>query len=320
MLIRLATEAMATRFELVLHGEDEFFLRAAAEEAIQLIHEQHNRLSAFSTSSLVWRLNALAAQRPIEVDRELWDLLTLCEQVWTLSNGAFDPAIGSLMKRWGFRGDPPPAGDGVRPSGFAHVELDASRHTVRFHHPDVSIDLGAVAKGFALDLAARHVRSLGVKVGLLHGGTSTAVALGAPPPDAPTCRVGGDDAPCINSTGRDSGWLIRIPAPSDPSLTARLADRALSVSSPAGRTVADESGTHGHIMDPRAGVPASLGGVAAVAGSSAAETDAWSTALIVLGARPASMPAGLDSAHRAPGRQWVIQPAQAGPGSGVFHL
>lgn len=293
MIIRLATEAMATRFELVLHGEDELFLRAAAEEAVQIIHEQHARLSAFAPSSLVYRLNTLAAQRPVELDAELWDLLSLCQQVWKLSNGAFDPAIGSLMKRWGFRGDPPPTSDGLRAAGFACVELDAPRRTVRFHHSDVALDFGAVAKGFALDLVAQHLRSLGVRVALLHGGTSTAIALGSPP--------------------AQPSWKVQIPGPlpSDPPLTARLADRALSVSSPAGRTVQAEAGTRGHIMDPVSGAPAPTGKVAAVAGISAAETDAWSTALIVLGTRPASMPAGLESAWLAAGRTWIIEPPGA---------
>lgn len=293
MIIRLATEAMATRFELVLHGEDELFLRAAAEEAIQLIHEQHARLSAFSTSSLVYRLNTLAAQRPVEVDRELWDLLSLCAQVWTLSSGAFDPALGSLMKRWGFRDQPPAATPENLRAGFAHVELDPDRRTVHFHHPEVSLDFGAVAKGFALDLAARHLRSLGVRVALLHGGTSTSIALGSPP--------------------ALPGWMIQIPGPlaSDSPLTARLADRALSVSSPAGRTVQAVAGTLGHIMDPASGAPVPTGKVAAVAGISAAETDAWSTALIVLGTRPASMPTELQSAWLAARRTWIIEPPGA---------
>lgn len=296
MNIRLATEAMGTRFELVLHGEDEFFLRAAGEEALQLILEQHARLSAFSQSSLVWRLNTLAAQRPVEVDRELWELLFLCAQVWRLSGGAFDPAIGSLMKRWGFRGQTSTGDADAQHTGFAHVELDHVRRTVRFHHPKVALDFGAVAKGFALDLAAARLRDLGVSLALLHGGTSTSIALGSPP--------------------AQPGWTIRIPGPepTDRPLIARLSDCSLSVSSPAGRTVQVGAETLGHIMDPASGTPASPGKVAAVAGVSAAETDAWSTALIVLGARPASMPTGLESAWLASGRAWVIEP----PGADVF--
>lgn len=299
MIFRLATEAMATRFELVLHGQDEFFLRAAAEEAVQLIHEQHARLSAFSPSSLVWRLNALAARHPVEVDRELWDLLSLCAQVWQLSSGAFDPAIGSLMRRWGFRDQAPASGQDWPRTGFAHVELDDARRTVRFHRPDVSLDFGAIAKGFALDLAAQHLRSVGVAVGLLHAGTSTAVAIGAPA-DQPRWKV-----------------LIPGPDPADRPLTACLADRSLSVSSPAGRTVQADAGTHGHIMDPVSGAPVLMGRVAAVAGVSAAQTDAWSTALIVLGTRPASMPTGLESAWLASGQAWIIEPP-ADPAASVF--
>ncbi|MCL4220587.1 MAG: FAD:protein FMN transferase [Phycisphaerales bacterium] len=296
MNIRLATEAMGTRFELVLHGEDEFFLRAAGEEAIQLIHEQHARLSAFSESSLVWRLNALAAQRPVEVDREVWELLSLCAQVWQLSGGAFDPAIGSLMKRWGFRGQASAGHVDAPHAGFAHVELDAARKSARFHHPEVALDFGAVAKGFALDLAAARLRELGVSLALLHGGTSTSVAIGSP--------------------FGQPGWRIRIPGPEpiDLPVTACLSNLALSVSSPSGRTVQVGAETRGHIMDPGTGEPAASGKIAAVAGGSGAATDAWSTALIVLGSRPASMPTGLASACWLSGQSWIIEP----PGASVF--
>lgn len=296
MNVRLATEAMGTRFELVLHGEDELFLRAAGEEAIQLIHEQHTRLSAFEPGSLVSRINSLAHQRALPVDAELWDLLTLCAQVWQESGGAFDPAVGSLMRRWGFRGDPAegagPDASGERPS-FGAVRLDSDRRSIAFQSGHVALDFGAVAKGFAIDLVADHLRQLGIERALIHGGTSTAIAIGAPPGQA--------------------GWLVRVAAPAQaPPLTACLRDAALSVSSPLGRRAQSAGVEVGHIMDPRAGRPASDRLLAGVVGSSAALTDAWSTALVVLGGRPASMPTGLATAVLSDGYAWDIEPENAG--------
>lgn len=296
MNVRLATEAMGTRFELVLHGEDELFLRAAGEEAIQLIHEQHTRLSAFEPGSLVSRINTLAHQRPVPLDAELWDLLTLCAQVWQESGGAFDPAVGSLMRRWGFRGEPADeAGSdaaGERPS-FSAVGLDSAHRSIVFRSPAVTLDFGAVAKGFAIDLVVAHLRDLGIERALIHGGTSTAAAIGTPP-----------DQP---------GWLIQIAAPaSAPPLTACLRDAALSVSSPMGRRAEAQGVEVGHIMDPRAGRPAGDRLLAGVAASSAALTDAWSTALVVLGGRPASMPTGLATAVLSDGYAWIIEPDNAG--------
>lgn len=291
MITRLATEAMGTRFELVLHGEDELFLRAAGEEAIELIQEQHTRLSAFAPGSLVSRINALAADRPVGVDQELWGLLDLCAQVWRQSEGAFDPAVGTLMKRWGFRGGVSQAeGADTRPPGFESVELDARARTVRFHEPGVLLDFGAVAKGFALDLAAEQLRGRGVRCALIHGGTSTSVGIGT----APDLSV----------------WQVQIPSHAErvPPLRAGLASSSLSVSSPAGRTAHVRGEEVGHVMDPIAGRPALGAVVTAVAGESAAESDAWSTALVVLGARVASMPPGLVSAIRLPEQGWSLGP------------
>jgi len=188
MIVRLATDAMGTRFELVLDGADEFFLRAAGEEAIEEIREQHDRLDAFNPASLIGRLNARAGREPMGVDQELFELLELCQKVWRETDGAFDPALGGLMRRWGFRDEPATTGgEGCSPvTGFEAVELDERAGTVRFHGP-ILLDLGGVAKGWALDRAGAMLRQAGVTCGLVHGGTSTVVAW----MDRPGERAGG---------------------------------------------------------------------------------------------------------------------------------
>ncbi|RMH10202.1 MAG: FAD:protein FMN transferase [Planctomycetota bacterium] len=290
MIVRLAAEAMATRFELVLSGTDELFLRAAGEEALEIIRDQHARLSVFDRGSLVSRINALAASRPVEVDRELWELLDLCARIWRQSGGAFDPAVGSLMARWGFRDSVPGKPRTPAPAGFEAVELDRTTRTIRFLDPRVSLDFGAIAKGFALDLARRSLCQLGVERALLHGGTSSAIAIGTP-----------DDLPA---------WTIEIPSRRSgvTPLRAQLADSALSISSPSGRVVNRAGQAVGHIMDPRTGRPTSGVSVSAVSCASAAEADAWSTALIVCSGRPASMRAA--SATLAQEGTWIIEPEE----------
>lgn len=291
MILRLAIEAMGTRFELVLNGEDEFSLRAAGEAAMQEIREQHDRLSLFSKGSLLSRVNAGAGDEPVRIDPELMELLVLCRRVWRASGGAFDPAVGRLMERFGFRdqgGATDPAAAGPPPT-FAAVELDEGAGTVRFTSEAVALDLGGVAKGWALDRAAGTLGESGVRRALIHGGTSTAVAVGAPP--------------------EADGWPIEIASHRDdvPPLSCVLRDGALSVSSPLGRTVERGGRIIGHVVDPQQGRPASGTLVTAVAGASAAEADAWSTALVVSGARSATMPGAMATAvlpQTGPG--WTI--------------
>lgn len=294
MILRLALEAMGTRFELVLDGEDEFFLRAAAEAALQDIREQHDRLSIFSRGSLLSLVNARALSEPVPIDADLFALLGLCRRVWRDSDGAFDPAIGGLMHRFGFRGDAPESAAPVEAHGFAAVELDEDRGTVRFHAPGVALDLGGVAKGWALDGAAETLRHAGVSTALIHGGTSSAVAIGSPP-------------------GRP-GWIVEIPSHRDdaPALLCTLDNAALGVSSPLGRTTIHDGATIGHVFDPRTGRPAAEILVAAVVCSSAAEADAWSTAFVVAGIPTATMPRDLSRAVLpAAGSGWTVQPSES---------
>lgn len=265
MIIRLALHAMATRFELVLDGPDAVALRAAGEEAMETIAEFDQRLSLFGKQSMLSFINATAADRPVVLDDDLFELLTLCRQVHADSNGAFDVTVGPLMRSLGFHDRPGPDG----PVGSEHVLLDPFRRTVRFDRQGIEIDLGAIAKGAALDAAACILKECDVERALIHGGTSTAVAIGSPP--------------------NLSGWQIKVA----DGPTVMLRDAAISVSAPHGRMIQTENGTAGHVLDPRSGEPACQAAAAAVIAPTAALADAWSTALLVLKTPPDSIPDSL---------------------------
>lgn len=270
MPLRLATHAMATRFELVLAGEDGPGLRAIGEAALDEIGLWHARLSRFEPSSLLSHLNRTAASHAVPLDDETFELFALCERVWRASEGAFDPTVAPLMERWGVAGVA--SADGAR-VGFGGVRLDHPRRSIAFDGP-VSLDLGAVAKGFALDRAGAILRDHCVDAAFLHAGTSSALAIGAPP---------GEDA-----------WRIAVRGAHAP-VGVALRDSALGVSAPRGRRVALDGAPAGHIMDPRAGAPAAGVETAGAVCACAAEADAWSTALVVLAARPAGAPPALAS-------------------------
>lgn len=275
---RLACSAMGTRFEFVLVGDDAAHARAAGEAAIAEVEELHDRYSVFSRASLVTHINDHAAAGPVGIDRETLGLLEIARDVWRDTGGAFDITVGPLMRACGFRDASPP--DALTPKpvvGMAHLELDARSRTVRFTQPGLEIDLGAIAKGFALDRATSILGEAGITRALLHGGTSTVVAIGSPPGLI--------------------GWTIRIADETAP-LDVILRDAALSVSAPRGRTIKREDGLHGHIIDPRSGCPAAGAVTAAAMDDSAALADAWSTALLVLRARPDSTPGAMTTMIR----------------------
>lgn len=262
MPFTLASQAMGTRFELVLPGRDRSRERAAGEVALEVVSEWERQLSIFRPDSLLSHVNREAFERPVRVDPRTFDLLAACWEFHVASQGAFDPAQGARMEALGFRGEPGRGPAGERVGGFAHVVLDSRTASVRFTRPGVQLDLGAVAKGHALDGAAQVLREAGVECALLHAGTSTVVAIGAPP-------------------GLD-GWQVAL-GPQRGAPVVRLRDQALSVSAQHGRT--NDAGA-GHVLDPRTGEPVGGGGLAAVIASQGRDADAWSTALLVLGRLP----------------------------------
>ncbi|HEX9792600.1 MAG TPA: FAD:protein FMN transferase [Planctomycetota bacterium] len=266
MPLRRALHAMGTRFELLL--DDAPGARAAAEEALACIEDEDLRLSAFRRDSLVAHLNAHAGAA-CRVDDDFLALLALCLTVWEESDGAFDPALGGAMTALGFREAAPagPGGGRHAPATAAAppLTLDPAAGTATVS-AGRALDLGAVGKGWALDRAAAALRAAGVERALLHGGTSSVLAIGAPP---------GAEA-----------WTIAIrrpPAAPGPALEVELADAALGVSGGHGRVHTRYGETLTHVLDPATGAPARRAALAAVVAESAALADAWSTALLVRG-------------------------------------
>lgn len=289
--VAVALDAMATRFEIVLHGENPVALRAAGEEALAEIERLEARLSLFRADSEIARVNSRAAREAVRVTPEVFALLQHAQRLTDETGGAFDITIAPLMRCWGFH-----HGNGRKPSpeaiaaaracvGMNLVELDPRQTTVRFAREGVMLDLGAIGKGYAVEQAAEILREAGVTSALIHGGTSTACAIGTPP--GAECWKIAIDRP-VATEGALLAASPHGPAPAsrDPRsllATVPLKNEALSVSAVWGKAFAADGRLYGHELDPRTGWPAEAAVLAAVATSSATESDALSTALITLG-------------------------------------
>src|SRR5205085_10536006 len=118
-------------------------------------------MSHYKAESPLSRVNREAASHPVTVEPELFDFTAEAMRYNRESGGAFDITVGPLMKAWGFfRGDGRmPAGDELtaarRHVGPAHVTLNNADRTIRFDEPGVELDLGGIAKGYAVDRAVR---------------------------------------------------------------------------------------------------------------------------------------------------------------------
>jgi thiamine biosynthesis lipoprotein len=272
---RLACHAMATRFEFVLFGDDVRRLRAAGEEAVAEVQRLDRELTAFGSKSPITRVNARAADNPVRVPQELIHLLSRARRIWEITDGAFDITVGPLLQLWGFRSEGPAdpdveaIGQTLANVGMTGISLDERRRTVEFDRPGMALDLGAIGKGHALDVAAEILAFGGVSSALLHAGTSTVRAVGADPEGRPW-KV------AVRYPSTDKGGTHRY--------TVLLVDEAMSVSAVWGRFVELGDQKHGHAIDPRTGYPTRAAELALAIVPTATEADALSTALLVLGA------------------------------------
>ena len=136
--MKLALNAMATRFELVLHGENASSLRAAGEEAFAEVERLENQLSLYRPGSEIAQVNARAAREAVRVSPEVFSLLQHAAKLSAETGGAFDITIGPLVRCWGFMGaigkmpSPEEVAEAQAKVGMQHVILDTSNRTVRF--------------------------------------------------------------------------------------------------------------------------------------------------------------------------------------------
>lgn len=267
---------MATRFELVLHGENASSLRAAGEEALAEVDRIENQLSLYRPGSEIAQVNARAAHEAVRVSPEVFSLLQHAAKLSDETGGAFDITIAPLVRCWGFMGangkmpTPEEIAEAREKVGMRHVQLDAANRTIRFAREGVMLDLGAIGKGYAVERGADILREAGVTSALFHGGTSTVYAIGRPP-DADAWKVAFDAPPASSA--------VLFPQLPD----VQLKDEALSVSAIWGRSFQSGEKRFGHVIDPRTGQPVTTAQLSAVVLPSATETDAFSTALLTMG-------------------------------------
>lgn len=280
---------MGTRFELLLEGADEVRARPVADAVFEEIQEWHDRLSLFSRSSEVSHINARAGEGWVRASADVFELLLACRDMFERTRGAFDVTVAPLMRRLGLHGECPDV-EAPWSVGFDAVDLDEKRRMVRFARPGMAIDPGGIGKGHALDRAREIMEEAGVRDAFLHGGTSAGVAMGS--------REGGE------------GWVIGVAGCEESRPEIVLRDEAFCASATHGRVVVERGERRGHVIDPREGRPAGAAEVACVIAGSAREADAWSTALIVLGERPARMADEMTTLMWRGGGAWKIEGAR----------
>jgi thiamine biosynthesis lipoprotein len=264
--------SMACAYAIVAYGEDAGALPGIVEAAFDEVDRIDRLMSHYKPESPLSRLNREAADRAVAVEPELFDFIAESLRYSRDSDGAFDVTVGPLMKAWGFfRGGGRIPAEGELAElrqrvGYRHVVLDPTARTIRFDRPGVELDLGGIAKGYAVDRAVVVLRARGVAAALVSAGGSTVFGLGAPP--------------------GSMAWEVGIQDPADTganALTVKLRDRALSVSGSYEKSFEHDGVTYSHIMDPRTARPVQGMLSVAVLSATGTEGDALDDALFVRG-------------------------------------
>ena len=261
---------MGVEVRMVLYAPGETQARAAARAGFDRIAALEDKMSDYRPKSEV----RLLERRPREwvcVSEPLYSVLARAVEVASATGGAFDPTVGPFVALWREArrlGRLPTRAQLDSASalvGWRRLTLDSAHRRIRLARRGMRIDLGGIAKGYAVQQAAFTLRDRGIASALVEAGGDIAVT-DAPPGEA--------------------GWHIDAPH-ADSAIRARaaaLTNAAISTSGPSVQFVEIGGRRYSHVVDPRTGLGLTSRVHATVIATDGALSDALSTALSVLGA------------------------------------
>jgi len=268
--IRRVTDGiMGTQITVELWSEDKVEAEHAIDAVLDELRHIDESMSTYKPTSEVSRVNAKAADGPMHISKELFDLLVTAKEYSVLTDGAFDITYASVGYLYDFRKRVHPDEaqiDKALPAvDYRHVILDPKHQTVRFSQKGVRIDLGGIAKGYSVDR--------GIDVLKARGFTRALVS------------AGGDSRIIGDRFGKP--WMvgIRDPRKGEGEVITRvpLTDAAISTSGDYERFFDEDGVRYHHIIDPHTGHSASKVLSATIIGPYATRTDGLSKTAFVLG-------------------------------------
>lgn len=243
-----------------------------AAEALALVEERLQFFESIFSRTLagsdIYALNH-ADGMPVQVHEETATLLETALRYSELSNGLFDPTIGSVTELWDFKNGVVPLPDALA-EAVKHVDYrTVSLHglTVTLTDPLAKLDLGGIAKGYIADDIATLLRDHGCRSALINLGGNT-FALGAKPDGTP--------------------WQVGLQDPLEPRGTAfaliQARDRSIVASGINERSFEQDGTTYHHLLNPRTGMPANNGTASAtIVSERSVDGDALSTIAFLMG-------------------------------------
>jgi thiamine biosynthesis lipoprotein len=274
---------MGVDFEVVLFAADEEQATKAINSAMARIAALDRALSDYDLESELSKLSATSAVAEgrvavgdqvfpaVKLSDDLWTVLAFSQQISEQSGGAFDVTVGPLTKLWrrARRQKALPEAELFEPAkaavGYQFLKLDREKRTAQMLKPNMRLDVGGIAKGYAADEALAAIKKQGLTRALVRA--SGDIAVGDPPPD-------------------ETGWKIGIAPlnPDDPPTRfIRLANMAVSTSGDSRQHLEIGGKRYSHILDPRTGMGIAGRSSVTVIAPRGIAADGLDTAISVLG-------------------------------------
>ena len=237
-----AEAIMGTEVRVELWHEEAASARSAIGAVMDEMHRIDALMSPYKPDSELSRINREAAQKPVVISQEMFDLITRSLEFSKLSGGAFDITFSSVGYLYDYREHIKPSDAEIAKAlpgvNYRHLQLDRKRRTIHFARSGVRIDLGGIAKGYAVDNCIALLKKRGITNAIV--------------------TAGGDSRLLGDRRGRPWNVGIRDPRRSDDVVTVLpLVDVAISTSGDYERYFEEDGVRHHHIINPKTGKSAS---------------------------------------------------------------
>jgi thiamine biosynthesis lipoprotein len=263
---------MGTLFTITLYAPSEAAAREASATAFARIAALEQIMSDYDPESELMQLCQTPVGWPVRVSDELFEVLQKSQRLAELSAGAFDVTIGPVVRLWrraqrtGTLPPPETLARARESVGWRKLQLNQQNKTATLTVPNMQLDLGGIAKGYAANQAMEILKSGGLSRALV--AASGDIAIGDPPPGKPGWSIG------VGALEGGQNGLVR---------NLLLRNAAVSTSGDTEQFVEIEGRRYSHIVDPRTGLGLTERLQATIVARSVTDTDSFATAVSILG-------------------------------------
>jgi thiamine biosynthesis lipoprotein len=270
---------MGVPFRIVTYAVGQSLAESAAAAAFDRVRHLNDILSDYEADSELSQLSRTAGQgKAVKVSDDLWNVLERAQQLAERSGGSFDVTVGPCVILWRKARreknlpNPDMLAEARAAVGYKNLQLDPKSRTAKLLTPGMRLDLGGIAKGYAVDEALKVLRARGVTRALVSGGGDLAVG------DAPPAK---------------NGWRIEM-APLDtpnapPKRFVLLKHAALATSGDLFQHLEIDGKRYSHIVDPHTCVGLTDHSLVTVIARDCITADSLATAVSVLGPKTGVM-------------------------------